>query len=134
METKPPGRVQGQAPSCRRHYIFHRFLFKRQRFILPLELLFPEQTIYRKELVSQLQDKKLHLLQLAGSAKQVTSEVLIQNLNELWWDRLGDRMLISKSYLSTTQNEKILGGMGRNPCSHPNSQTTMVQAESEERR
>lgn len=88
MQTKPPGRVQAQVSSHRLHYILYQFLFKRQRYTLPLGLLFTDQTVYRKDLFSQLQGEKLQLLQQAGSAKQVTPEILIQDLNELWWDRL----------------------------------------------
>lgn len=70
-------------------------------------------------------------MQLVGSAKQVTLEVLIQDLNEPWWDTNSrqDADLKVLSYHTEGDNFRLEGGgVGRNSYSCSNSQTTKVQA------
>jgi len=43
MEIKPPGWVQAQAPSPRLRHILYLFLFKGQKYTLPLARLFTER-------------------------------------------------------------------------------------------
>lgn len=86
--------------------------------------------IYRKDLVSQLQGKKLQLLQLAGSAKLVTPESSFR----IWmsWGGIGSKTEHEDLNIHHIEKIFLARGVGRNSCSHPNSQTTMVQAGYEE--
>lgn len=131
METKPPGWVQAQAPSPRLHTSYPLLVpLRRTEIYLTPCTPVHRATVYRKDLVSQLQGEKLQLLQLAGSAKQVTLEVLIQDLNELWWDiDLRQDATLNVLLIYHTEEDSIRlegGGVGRNSYLCPNSQTTMV--------